>query len=67
VAGLELSPPEEVRVMTDNPHIASAAAWMTAQMDAIAYGEICVRLVVHDGRIRRVERELVDKLEARKQ
>ncbi len=38
-----------------------AAAWLTEQVERVAFGEVAVKLIVHDGKIARVERTVTEK------
>ena len=43
------------------PGIAKAAAWMAQQVERVAFGEIAVKLIVHDGKVSRIERTVTEK------
>lgn len=40
---------------------AEAAAWLAAQAGALPFGEVAVRLILHAGRISRIEKTITEK------
>lgn len=41
--------------------IDAAAAWLRDQLARVAFGEVGVKLIVHDGKVSRIERTIVEK------
>lgn len=41
--------------------INDAAAWLDAQIGQMKYGEVSVKAVIHDGVVKYVERQIVEK------
>ena len=41
--------------------IKKAAEWLQEQINRYPFGEIGIRLIVHDGQIRRIEKTIIEK------
>ncbi len=46
--------------------IQTAAAWLEDQVARQSYAEILIRVTVHDGQVRQVERQVTEKLRGEK-
>lgn len=45
-----------------NPAIDKAAEWIAEQVRRNQYAEIVIRVVVHDGEVRQIERQVCEKI-----
>jgi hypothetical protein len=43
------------------PEIAAAASWLAEQVERVAFGEVTVTLVLHGGKVSRIERSVTEK------
>lgn len=52
---------DERRTLEVGDNVASALEWLVSESQRVAFGEVGVKLILHEGRIQKVERSVSEK------